>query len=192
MIYHSPYPEVEIPIIPLTTFILRDAARLGDKPALIDGSSGRSLTYGQLADGVRRVASGLARRGFRKGDIFATVCPSVPEFALTLYGVATMGGATTMLNPLFTAGEMHSQLADSGARFLLTVPERLATVRESVSGTRVEEIFVLGETEGATPFAALLQHDEPLPLVAIDSARDVVSLPYSSGTTGRPKGVMLT
>jgi acyl-CoA synthetase (AMP-forming)/AMP-acid ligase II len=103
MIYHSPYPEVEIPIISLIPFILRHAARLGDKPALIDGLSGRTLTYGQLADGVRRVASSLARCGFRKGDIFATVCPSVPELALALYGVATLGGATTTLNPLFTA-----------------------------------------------------------------------------------------
>ena len=117
------------------------------------------------------MASGLARRGFRKGDVFATVCPNVPEFALAFYGVASLGGATTMLNPLFTAGEMHRQLADSGARFVLTVPERLATVREAVAGTRVEEIFVLGEAEGATPFAALLQHDEPLPPVAINPAR---------------------
>ena len=192
MIYHSPYPEVEIPIISLTPFILRHAARLGDKPALIDGLSGRTLTYGQLADGVRRVASSLARRGFRKGDTFATVCPSVPELALALYGVATLGGATTTLNPLFTAGEMHSQLADSGARFLLTVPERLATVREAVAGTRIEDIFVLGEVDGTTPFQSLLQHGGPLPSVAISPAEDTVVLPYSSGTTGRAKGVMLT
>ena len=130
------------------------------------------------ATGRRRAARG--RRvwrgaGFRKGDVFATVCPNVPEFALAFYGVASLGGATTMLNPLFTAGEMHRQLADSGARFVLTVPERLATVREAVAGTRVEEIFVLGEAEGATPFQALLQHDEPLPPVAIDPAEDVVA-----------------
>jgi acyl-CoA synthetase (AMP-forming)/AMP-acid ligase II len=192
MIYRSPYPDVEIPNVPLTPFILGQAARLANKPALIDGPSGRTLTYGDLADGVRRMKPGLARRGFWKGDVFATVCPNVPEFAVAFYGVASLGGATTMLNPLFTAGEMHSQLTDSGARFVLTVPERLATVREAVSGTRVEEIFVLGETEGATPFAALLQHNEPLPPVAIDSAQDVVSLPYSSGTSGRAKGVMLT
>ena len=156
MIFRSPYPDVAIPDVPLTPFILRHAERLANKPALIDGPSGRTLTYGQLADGVRRVAAGLARRGFRKGDVFATVCPNVPEFALAFYGVASLGGATTMLNPLFTAGEMHRQLADSGARFVLTVPERLATVREAVAGTRVEEVFVLGEAEGATPFQALL------------------------------------
>ena len=108
MIFRSPYPDVAIPDVALTPFILRHAERLANKPALIDGPSGRTLTYGQLADGVRRVASGLARRGFRKGDVFATVCPNVPEFALAFYGVASLGGATTMLNPLYTAGEMHS------------------------------------------------------------------------------------
>jgi acyl-CoA synthetase (AMP-forming)/AMP-acid ligase II len=138
------------------------------------------------------VASGLARRGFRKGDVFATVCPNVPEFAVAFYGVASLGGATTMLNPLYTAEEMHRQLADAEARFVLTVPEWLATVREAVAGTRVEDIFILGEAEGATPFQTLLQNDEPLPPVAINPAEDVVMLPYSSGTTGRPKGVMLT
>jgi acyl-CoA synthetase (AMP-forming)/AMP-acid ligase II len=192
VIFRSPYPDVGIPDVPLTPFILRHAERLANKPALIDGPSGRTLTYGQLADGVRRVASGLARRGFRKGDVFATVCPNVPEFALALYGVASLGGATTTLNPLYTAGEMHSQLADSGARFLLTLPERLATVREAVVGTRVEEIFVFSEAAGATPFQTLLLHDGPLPPVAINPAEDVVMLPYSSGTTGRSKGVMLT
>src|SRR5688572_9523060 len=67
MIYRSPYPEVEIPDLPLTPFVLRHAERLATKPALIDGPSGRTLTYGELADGVRRVASGLARRDFRRG-----------------------------------------------------------------------------------------------------------------------------
>src|SRR4051812_14529840 len=98
MIFRSPYPDVAIPDVPLTPVILGQAERLADKPALIDGVSGRMLTYGELAEGVRRVAAGLARRGFRKGDVFATVCPNVPEFALAFYGVASLGGATTMLN----------------------------------------------------------------------------------------------
>jgi acyl-CoA synthetase (AMP-forming)/AMP-acid ligase II len=191
VIYRSPCPDVEIPDVPLTTFILRHAAQRASKPALIDGPSGRMLNYGQLADGARRVAAGLARRGFRQGDVLATICPSVPEFALAFYGVAALGGATTMLNPLYTAAEMHRQLTDSGARFVLTVPECFAVVREAVAGTRVAQIFVLDEIEDATSFHALLQHDEPLPLVPINP-NDVVLLPYSSGTTGCAKGVMLT
>ena len=192
MIFRSPYPDVAIPDVPLTPFILWHAERLANKSALIDSPSGRTLTYGQLADGSRRLASGLARRGFRKGDVFATAIPNVPEFAVVFYGVASLGGAATMLNPLYTAGEMHSQLVDSGARFVLTVPERLATVREAVAGTRVEEIFVPGQAAGATPFQTLLLQDGLQSPVAINPAEDVVILPYSSGTAGCPKGVMLT
>ena len=192
MIFSSPYPDLTIPNVPLTDFVLRYADRLTDKPALVDGSTGRSLTYGELASGIRRAAVGLTDYGFRKGDVFATICPSCLEFALVFYGVASLGGATTMLNPLFTAGELASQLADSNARFILTVPERLDVVREAATGTSVEAIFVIGEGDGATPFASLLSRDGTVPAVAIDPETDVVVLPYSSGTTGRPKGVMLT
>jgi acyl-CoA synthetase (AMP-forming)/AMP-acid ligase II len=192
MIFSNPLPDIAIPDVSMPEFILQHAERLADKPALIDGTTGRTLTYGQLAAGVRRTAVGLTARGFAKGDVFATVCPNLPEFALAFYGVATLGGVTTMLNPLLTVEEQTAQLRDAGARFVLTVPERLDTVREAAARAGVAEVFVLGEAVGATPFAALLERDGPLPAVAIDPAADVVALPYSSGTTGRPKGVMLT
>ena len=107
MIFRSHLPAIVIPNVPLTTFVLQHAERLADKPALIDGSTGRALTYGQLVESVRRTVVGLAQHGFRKGDVMATVCPSIPEFAVAFYGVAALGGATTMLNPLSTAGEIN-------------------------------------------------------------------------------------
>jgi acyl-CoA synthetase (AMP-forming)/AMP-acid ligase II len=192
MIFRSPYPDLAIPDTPLTPFVLQHAARLADKPAIIDGPSGRTLTYGQLADGVRRVAAGLARRGFGKGDVFATVCPNILEFPLAFYAVAALGGTTTMANPLLTAAELARQLADANPRFVLAVPDRLDVVREATAGTRVEEVFVAGEAVGATPFTALLDNDGVYGAAAIDPAEDVVVLPYSSGTTGLQKGVMLT
>jgi acyl-CoA synthetase (AMP-forming)/AMP-acid ligase II len=192
MIFRSPYPDLAIPDTALTPFALQHAARLVDKPAIIDGPSGRTLTYGELADGIRRTAVGLTARGFGKGDIFATVVPNVPEFAFAFYGVAAAGGATTMLNPLLTVEEQTTQLRDAGARFILTTPERLEPVREAAGRAGVDEVFVIGEAAGATLFTALLERDGPYPAVSIDPAADVAALPYSSGTTGRPKGVMLT
>jgi acyl-CoA synthetase (AMP-forming)/AMP-acid ligase II len=192
MIFRSPYPDVTIPDLPLTPFVLRHAGRLANKPALIDGATGRTLTYGQLADGVRRTATGLAARGFRQGDVFATVCPNLPEFALAFYGAAACGGATTTLSPLLTVEEQVAQLRDAAARFVLTAPERLDVVREAANRAGVEEVFVSGEAEGATPFASLLDSNRRGSPVAINPAEDVVALPYSSGTTGRAKGVMLT
>jgi acyl-CoA synthetase (AMP-forming)/AMP-acid ligase II len=188
----SPHPDVTVPDLPLHEFVLADAMQRADQAALIDGPSGRTLTYGQLAGGVRRVAAGLAARGFAKGDVFAIYCPNVPEYALAFYGVSAAGGINTTISPLYTVEELVRQLTDAHARFLLTVPPFLAKALEAADRSGVEEVFVLGEGEGATPFADLLTAGDTPPAVEIDPASDLVVVPYSSGTTGVNKGVMLT
>jgi acyl-CoA synthetase (AMP-forming)/AMP-acid ligase II len=188
----SSSPPVTIPDVPVTDFVLRHAARLGDKPALIDGPTGRTLSYRQLAEGARRTAAGLARRGFAKGQVLAIYCPNLPEYAVVFLGVAMAGGVNTTVNPLYTADELANQLNDSGARFLVTVPPFLDKARQAAAKSKVEEIFVIGAADGARPFTELLQAGDTPPAVTIDPARDLVALPYSSGTTGLPKGVMLT
>jgi acyl-CoA synthetase (AMP-forming)/AMP-acid ligase II len=193
MIFRSPYPDVEIPERSLPSFVLERASELADRPALIDGPSGRTLTYAQLDEATRRFTAGLQARGFAKGDVFAIFSPNVPEFAVAFFGVGMAGGVSTTANPLYTARELAFQLNDSGARFLLTVPTFLEVALAAARESKVEEVFVLGDGEGATPFAELLAADpataeEP----AIDPKQDLLVLPYSSGTTGKPKGVMLT
>jgi acyl-CoA synthetase (AMP-forming)/AMP-acid ligase II len=192
MIYRSPYPDLDIPNVTLQDFLFEHAATHADKAALIDGPSGRTVTYGQLVSAVRRTAAGLAARGFGKGDVFAIYSPNVPEYAIAFLGVATAGGVSTTVNPLYTADELKRQLVGSGAKFLLTVPQCLETAHEATTGTSVEEVFVFGEAEGATPFTALANTDRTPPDVELDPRKDLVALPYSSGTTGLPKGVMLT
>jgi acyl-CoA synthetase (AMP-forming)/AMP-acid ligase II len=192
MIVKSSSAAVTVPEIPITQYVLRHAERLGDKPALIDGPSGRTLTYRQLADAVRRAATGLARRGFRQGDVLAIYSPNLPEYAVVFHAVASLGGINTTVNPLYTADELAKQLEDSAARFLVTVPAFLDKARDAAARTGIEEVFVLGTAEGARPFAELLQAPASPPAVAIAPRGDVVVLPYSSGTIGLPKGVMLT
>src|SRR5437870_10667379 len=82
MIFRSPYPDVRVPDVALHRFVLAGAVERADQPALIDGPSGRALTYGQLAAGVERLAAGLTARGFRRGDVLALFMPNLPEFAL--------------------------------------------------------------------------------------------------------------
>jgi acyl-CoA synthetase (AMP-forming)/AMP-acid ligase II len=191
VIFKSPRPEVEIPDVALSPFVLGKAGRLGDKVAIVEAGSGRSYTYRQIADGVQRLATGLHARGFRKGDVLAIMSPNLPEYPIAFHGVATAGGVNTTLNPTYTADEIAFQLNDSRARLLLTVPPLVGKAQEAAAKSKVEEIIVFGETEGAVPFASLLV-DGAAPDVRIDPAEDLVALPYSSGTTGFSKGVMLT
>src|SRR5260370_41678981 len=118
----SPSRSVPIPNVPIPDSVLRHAARLGDKPALIDGPTGRTLSYRQLAEDARRTAAGLAQRGFGKGQVFAIYCPNLPEYAVVFLGVAMAGGINTTVNPLYTADELATQLHDSRARFPVTGP----------------------------------------------------------------------
>ena len=183
---------LEIPEISINDYALRHAKRLGDKAALIDGPSGNILSYADLHIQVGQAATGLAARGFRKGDVLAIYCPNVPEYAVVFNAVAQLGGINTTINPLYTARELLNQLNDAGARFLVTTPLFLDKALEAVIGSSVEEIFVLGEATGATPFSDLLSVGNSPPEVTINPRDDLVVLPYSSGTTGLPKGVMLT
>jgi acyl-CoA synthetase (AMP-forming)/AMP-acid ligase II len=210
MIFRSPYPEIKLPGVALTPFVLAGARARGDKPALIDAVSGRTITYRQLFDSVERVAAGLSARGFRKGDVFAIYSPNIPEYAVAFHAVSLIGGTLTTLNPLYTTEEAAHQLKDARAKYLLTVPALLDKATEAAAHAHIEEIFVFGEAKGATPFAALYANEAAnesanegtrdgqaaatvvVPQVEIDPREDVVVLPYSSGTTGLPKGVMLT
>ncbi len=192
MIFRSPYTDIQIPEVSLTTLVLQHAARLADKPALIDGPTGRTISYAQLAGAVRLAAAGLARRGLIKGDVFAIFSPNVPEYAVAMHAAATLGGVIAPVYPLLTPRELAGQLKQSNARYLLTVPQLMTTALAAIEETNVEEIFVFGEAEGATPFASLLESDGRLPAIEIAPREDLFALPYSSGTTGLPKCVMLT
>ena len=159
---------------------------------LVDATSGRTLSYRQLAGGVERVAAGLAARGFAKGDTLALFSPNLPEYALAAYGAMAAGGTVTGANPLLTTEELAGQLADADARLLITVPPFLDRALVAADKAGVQEVLVFGEADGATPFRELLTHTSPPAQIAIDPDRDAAALPYSSGTTGLPKGVELT
>ncbi len=191
-VYPSPLPPVEVPDTSLTRYVMRRADDLADQAAIIDGPTGRTVTYGELNDLIHRFAGGLAARGFGKGDVFGILLPNLPEYAVIFHGVATVGGTSTTINPTYTGEEINHQLVDSEARLLVTIPLFLEAALEGVEGTAVEEVFVLGEAEGATPFAVLLDAEPLAGEADIDPNEDLVVLPYSSGTTGLPKGVMLT
>jgi acyl-CoA synthetase (AMP-forming)/AMP-acid ligase II len=190
MIFRSPYEEVTVPETSLPAFVLGEPERV-DRAAVVDGLSGRVMTHGELAEAVRRVASAFAGRGLAKGDVFAIWCPNSVEFVVAYYGALAAGAVVTTINPMATAQEGERQLAHAGARWLLTTADLLpGKAGAAAKAAGVDQVFAVGEAAAATPFAELLE-SEAGPSVAV-GPDDPALLPFSSGTTGLPKGVVLT
>jgi acyl-CoA synthetase (AMP-forming)/AMP-acid ligase II len=159
-IVRSPFPLPPIPETSVSSLALRHSPRLGNKPALIDAASGRTIAYGQLRGLVRRAAAGLAAHGFRQGDVLAIYAPNLPEYAVAAHAVLSLGGVVTTANPLYRPAELAKQLTDSRARAIVTVPPFLDAAREAASEARCRELYVIGDAPGATPFGALLELGE--------------------------------
>jgi acyl-CoA synthetase (AMP-forming)/AMP-acid ligase II len=192
VIQTGPEPGIDVAETDVSTFVLGGSSERRERDALVDGPSGRTISYGSLADRVRGLAAGLAARGIGKGEVVAIYMPNLPEYALVFHGVCSAGAVNTTVNPLYTAGELAFQLRDSGASMMVTVPAFLDTAREAAEEVGGIELVVVGEAEGATPLAELVETAAEPPKVELDPDRDLAVLPYSSGTTGLPKGVMLT
>ncbi|MCA0376717.1 MAG: AMP-binding protein [Gemmatimonadetes bacterium] len=192
-ILRSPHPDVVIPDSAFVPFVLGRAAEFPDAPALICGVTGKTYTYAGLVDAVHHVAAGLHARGIRKGDVIGMVSPNLPDFAVVFYAAALIGAVPSTVNPIATAEEIGAQFADSEALCIVTIPDLYEKCEAAARlASTVREIVVLGEREGAVPYRALWAHGNTPPVVDIDPANDLAALPYSSGTSGIPKGVMLT
>jgi acyl-CoA synthetase (AMP-forming)/AMP-acid ligase II len=188
----SPYPDVEIPNLSVPEFVLAAGKQTPDVPALIDGLKGDVITHGELSTYVDRVAANLHARGLRKGDVVAVFCPNTPWYPVVFHGIAAAGCVMSPINSLYTPDEIAFQLKDSGAKILITISLFLDRAKEAAEKSPVDEIVVLDGAEGHANLFDLLGADAPSVSVDIDPANDLVTLPYSSGTTGLPKGVMLT
>ena len=189
IIHPSPLPDVEIPEVTITQHVLRHADELADRIAIRDAAGTSSYTYAELGDAIHRLAGGLAARGVAPGKVVGLMAPNMPEYAVVFHGVAVAGGAVTTVNPTYGAEEVRHQLVDAGASMLFTVGMFVDTALEAIEGTDVTEVVVIGEAAPGTTAMADVFGD-PIEQVPVDLATHTVVLPYSSGTTGLPKGVM--
>ena len=198
MSFGSPFPDVEIPDVLLFESLFGDIGDVTDNPALIDGSTGAITTYRQLSDSILALAGGLAARGLGVGEVSAILCPNTPAFVTVFHGIMRSGGTATTINSLYTAHEISEQLRDSGATHIFTLSMFLPQVGAAAAevGIPAGNVILIDGSETVLPdrtsLRSLLTTGAPPPELKLDPATHLAVLPYSSGTTGRAKGVMLT
>lgn len=175
--------------------VLQHFYKNGNRVALMNGVTGEEMTFPQLRENIRCCAAGLQIRGLKKGDVIAIYAPNSPDWAVIFFGAMRCGVVLSTLNPAYRDHELAHQLADSKAMVLITVPALLPTAKSGAARVQgqIKEFFTFGETKGATPFENLLKvSPQCFKSVPVNPLEDLAVLPYSSGTTGLPKGVMLT
>ena len=184
----EPYDKIS-----LQELLGESAARFGEKTAVIDGD--REFTYAQLDEYSDRLASALVGIGTCKGDRVGILAPNCAEFVISFYGIVKAGAVVTTVNSGYREREIAHQLNDGGAEILIVHPALLETVETARTNIPKLSRLIVIHSDGDDPdsFWGLVKGASATPpSVQIDPENDLAALPYSSGTTGLSKGVMLT
>ncbi|MDM0013932.1 AMP-binding protein [Variovorax sp. J22P168] len=182
----APLPRMTVP-----DFIRTRLRQRPDVVALVDGTSGREMTSAALDHAIGRFAAGLAAHGFGPGSVLLLFAPNSIEWPIAALGAMAAGGVVSGANPMYGAADLAHQMRDANAHFVFTAAPLLATAQEAAAQAGGATIVVLGEAGDALDFASLMACADAEPSPATDPDA-LAALPYSSGTTGVAKGVMLT
>ncbi|CAK8574540.1 unnamed protein product [Lathyrus sativus] len=194
IIFRSKLPDIHIPKnLPLHSYCFENLPKYGSHPCLINAPTGEIYTYNDVELSARRVASGFKKLGIKQGDIIMVLLPNCPEFVFAFLGASFRGAIMTAANPFFTAAEIAKQAKASNTKLIVTQGCYYEKVKD-LENVKLVFVDFIPEGENHMHFSELLQpHDREIDEVKVEiNPDDVVALPYSSGTTGLPKGVMLT
>ncbi|XP_066946338.1 probable 4-coumarate--CoA ligase 1 [Macrobrachium rosenbergii] len=187
----------EIPKGSIAMHIMRRLEENGSKIALTDGVTGEHLTSAALRQRSLKVASGLRRRGFLQGQVLCVIALNDLNYPALFLATALNGGVMAPLSPGYNDADLEPLLRNSGASWIVAgegQEEKAKRLSERVGG--IKAIFTLGKegVQGCSSFQELLEDpgDLYLPHTQVNAEKDLVMLPYSSGTTGVAKGVMVT
>ncbi|CAG9863295.1 unnamed protein product [Phyllotreta striolata] len=198
-IVSSGLEDVVVPEIPIVDYVFENIGKWEHLVAAECGVTGRKYTYGQVRTKTKNFGAALRRKfKLEKGDVVAIVLPNVPEFPIVTLGALRAGLICTTVNPIYTPDEVSRQLTDSSAKVIITLNELwpLANAAANLAKKNIPIITINSQVNQATPqgaanFSELADADNDIPATSI-SSEDLAFLPYSSGTTGLPKGVQLT
>ncbi|NYT40528.1 long-chain fatty acid--CoA ligase [Sphingomonas sp. R-74633] len=198
--------------------LFEDSARAHPQAPLLD-FMGRHYSYGETLDGANRVACGLKALGYGQGDRIGLFLPNVPHYVAAYYGILKLGATVVNFSPLYSVEELSHQVEDSGTRALFTISASalLPTALKVLDGSGLERL-VVGSVAGALPaakslfyrlfrgaevaqrphddrilsFSKLIANDGICDAPKLDPENDVALIQYTGGTTGTPKGAVLT
>ncbi|MFD3563138.1 AMP-binding protein [Streptomyces sp. NPDC058686] len=194
MVFRSPFPDVKIPDVSVYEFLFGDIdERDLDRTSFTAASSGASSSYRELLQQIDEIAGSLTARGIGAGDVVGVLCPNTPAFGAMFHGIMRAGATVTTINVLSTAREIAEQLADAGAKLLYTFGPLADRAKEAAAEAGlVDDAILLVDGDGGSAANRILTQLGLKPQVSVEPATHLAVLPYSSGTTGNPKGVMLT
>lgn len=194
-VFRSRLPDIPLSNhLPLHTYCFQNLSAFSSHPCLVSGSTGRSYSYAETHLLCRRTAAFLSSRcRIAKGHVIMLLLQNCPEFAFTFLAASMLGAVTTAANPFCTPAEISKQFEASGARIIITQSSYFQKI------PKLQDLIVITvddspPPEGCIPFSEIAAFDEEqvqMPDVSIDPD-DAVAMPFSSGTTGLPKGVVLT
>lgn len=211
--------EIDLPAMPVQQFLTEAYNAYPDKVAV--HFMGKELTYKELYESSLKFANYLRSLGIEKGDRVAVMLPNCPQAVIAYYGTMYAGGIVVQTNPLYTERELQYQMADSGAKVLLVMDILYPRAMKIIKETALENVIVTGikdylpfpknlvypfiqkkqygfsvkvEHSGTNHlFTHIMQSSSPNPIpLDFDFEQDLALLQYTGGTTGSPKGVMLT
>ncbi|XP_021745127.1 4-coumarate--CoA ligase-like 1 [Chenopodium quinoa] len=196
IIFRSKFKSVPVPEnISLPDFVLQDAELYSDHVAFVDAMTGKEYTYGQVTRDTKRFARALRSLGLRKGHVVIVVLPNMAEYAIVALGIMAAGGVFSGVNPAAHASEISKQVEAADAKLIVTN----GTIYEKVKELNLPKIILgeerIGGNSGAIYWEELLQAADKTNMSHISEPiqeTDLCALPFSSGTTGMSKGVMLT
>ncbi|XP_075976981.1 uncharacterized protein LOC142977136 [Anticarsia gemmatalis] len=198
----SPYKNIEIPNCTLYDYVWQNLDRWPERTVSVCALTGRGYTYEQAFKLSNTFAANLRTKfKIRDGDAVAVMLPNVPDYPLVALGIMEAGAIITSINPIYTAHEVQRQLTMSAAKIIVTLPDTVPVVTEALKIAKLDIPIIVIKTNGDPVPEGTALFNELSEDVHVDksclkevrrSTNDICFLPYSSGTTGLPKGVELS